>query len=165
MLPGPGASNNLVAGTDIMQRYDKLMIVTEHKPLVKLFSDKITNPSLFYLKKHTLYGNSLCNTFLARKISFLTHILTSSNNAADNEEHTNTLALDCVHIVDTGDPMEDIFMSLAAKNVLMFKAITWEVVRQATAIDHDSKALSELIRLPFHQTHATFVTPIRRVFT
>ena len=129
------------------QGCDDLVIVTDHKPLVNFFSDRtldqITNPRLFSIKQRTLpwrfrvvYRPGAENKFSDA---------TSRNPTGCNDEEipcTETLA---VLMEDEEKVKMDDIASLNKPSDQNIRVVTWELVKEETAIDETMQQLSTMI--------------------
>ncbi|XP_048589654.1 uncharacterized protein LOC125573262 [Nematostella vectensis] len=123
------------------QGCDNLVVVTDHKPLVKIFGDRtldeITNSRLFRLKQRTLPWRFT-----------ITHRPGKSNQAADaTSRHpspsgsTNSLATSTPSVPDM---VESALMASIRNDAHDLGAISWPILAQETATD---PCLGHLLRL------------------
>ena len=133
------------------QGHDNLVLVTDHKPLVKLFSDRtldeITNPRLFSLKQRTLPWRFSIVHMPGKSNSFSD---ATSRNPVGYEDETisDTEILAGIMIVEKDDTNEDLAI-LTAGDDKEFRAITWEIVKQETQSDDSLRQLVILINSLF----------------
>ena len=134
------------------QGCDKLLIVTDHKPLVKIFGDRtldeITNTRLFRLKQRTLPWHFQ-----------IAHLPGKTNLAADAASrhpaptrHDKTL--------DTSDQAE-LFHMTSIQQTAETMSISWEQIAQATRLDLGLNSLLQSIRqgLPDTDTIDPLIAP------
>ena len=133
------------------QGCDNLVIVTDHKPLVKLFGDRaldqITNSRLFSLKQRTLPWRFSVAYMSGKDNSFSD--ATSRNPVSSNDEDvSNSEILAGVMIAEMDEADVEDVATLSSKDG-NFRAITWEVVKQETNRDEFMCNLSTLINSAF----------------
>ena len=135
------------------QGHDKLIIVTDHKPLVKLFGDRaldqIDNPRLFSLKQITLPWRF---TVVHRPgIENCFSDATSRNpvDSEDEEEISNAEILAGIMVDELNDIDNADMATICTINDNEFRAITWDIVRQETQSDESLHNLSLLINSSF----------------
>ena len=131
---------------------DKLVVVTDHKPLVNLLSDKaldqIVNPRLFSLKQRTLPWRF--SIYHKAGIDNKFSDATSRNPVAETEDDiSNSEVLAGIMLTELGEPDEDIMSVLAIDNEKEFRAVTWEVVKSETGQDESMIQLTDLINSCF----------------
>ena len=135
------------------QGQDNLVIVTDHKPLVKLFGDRaldqISNSRLFSLKQRTLPWRFSIVHMAGKDNSFSD---ATSRNPVDSDEQegiSNTEILAGIMIPEIDDVDKDDLATLSTSNDNEFRAITWEIVRQETQSDDTLHNLSILVNSSF----------------
>jgi len=131
------------------QGCDNLVIVTDHKPLVKLFSDRaldeITNSRLFSLKQRTLPWRFTIE-YKAGKDNMFSDA--TSRNPVDScdEEVSCTEILAGVMIAEADE--EELTIS-SFKDDTDIRAITWEIVKNETSSDELMSNLCTLVNSSF----------------
>ena len=139
------------------QGCDRLIVVTDHKPLLKLFGDRtldeITNPRLFRLKQRTLLWRfSIIHA--PGKSNFFSDA-TSRHPVQDSDRLENGMALDSIRLYSKDeDSMETELLKISTNSLRDFRAVTWEVVQDVTRNDCDSQALIHNIETKFPSTQA-----------
>ena len=124
------------------QGCDNLVVVTDHKPLIKIFGDRtldeITNSRLFRLKQRTLPWRF-----------DITHLPGKTNHAADaTSRHpspsgsANSTTLGASSIPDH---VESALMASIRQDTQELGTITWSLLAQATASDTSLSTLLKLI--------------------
>ena len=115
------------------QGCDDLLIITDHKPLVKLFGDRtldeITNPRLLRIKQRTLlwrfsiqYSPGKGNHF--SDATSRNPVEVPRNDIGDQQESS---FLSCLYVIDDDrDEMESELAVIVGQDL---RAVTWEVVR------------------------------------
>jgi len=120
------------------QGCDDLLIVTDHKPLTKLFGDRtldeISNPRLFKLKQRTLPWR-----FEVK------HMPGISNHFSDATSRRPTSTSPEADDEDLDANLATVFIS----EVKHIRSITWEVIKRVTATDGDPIKLAEVIQTGF----------------
>ena len=111
------------------QGCQNLMIVTDHKPLVKIFGDRtldeISNTRLFRLKQRTLPWR-----FEIR------HLPGKTNMAADAASRYPAPLVDPnVSTITDGDELESIIAAAISKDVESITTISWELIAEETRKD------------------------------
>ena len=124
------------------QGCDNLLIITDHKPLVKLFGDRtldeISNPRLFRLKQRTLMWRFDVEYMPGKSNHFSD--ATSQHPTTHEQDETpcisNSSILNCLCLTsDEEDDMEASLTSVAANSTVNLRAVTWHAVRQETLKD------------------------------
>lgn len=128
------------------QGCDELLVVTDHKPLVKLFSDRtldeITNPRLFKLKQRTLMWRFTIQHSPGKLGPF--------SDAASR--HPVNDALSCIRIADDeSDDIDSELFEIASNQINDLQAITWQRVKEHSLSDPQIKDLAEVIQSGFPQ--------------
>ena len=124
------------------QGCNDLLVITDHKPLVKIFSDRtldeITNTRLFRLKQRTLPWNFTIQ-FMPGK----------SNTAADatsrhplGDFHVNSLSVHDVH--------EQMIADYTCCSIVDLAAVSWDQIAAETATDRVLSQLLKGINEEFH---------------
>ena len=125
------------------QGCDKLIVVTDHKPLVKLFGDRtldeIANPRLFRLKQRSLMWRFTVLHEPGRDNLFSD--ATSRRRIQSPDDWPS----------DTTDMEEDL-IEVSSNKISEFRAITWDTVKDATASDHNLQKLAHMITQGFPAT-------------
>ena len=128
---------------------DNLVIITDHKPLVKILGDKsldnIANPRLFRLKQRTLMW-----TFSIRYLSG------KSNLAADAASRYPTASEDDIDCTMEADMAAGLQSQIDSSG-----AITWSAIRSATAVDKDLSTLANYVSSGFPADKADIPLNIR----
>ena len=138
---------------------DKLIVVTDHKPLLKILGDKclddITNPRLFRLKLRTMRWR-----FTIR------HIAGKSNSAADATSRNPLMSgdadmgmLDDMCLESFTSDMECQMIADIRTEARNHGIITWEELKSATASDDELKDLAECVLngFPAEKSHLSGV--------
>jgi hypothetical protein len=127
------------------QGCNSLIVVTDHKPLVKIFGDRtldeITNSRLFRLKQRTLPWHFE-----------IYHLPGKSNLAADamsRHPSPNTSQECSVTINDLPDIIESAFMSAIKQDVEKLQVIPYSLIASETAADPSMSKLCKLIETGF----------------
>ena len=120
------------------QGCDNLLVVTDHKPLTKLFGnrslDAIANPRLFRLKQRTLLWRF-----------DIMHMPGVSNHFSDaTSRHPVSTPSDA-----NDEDMESDLASIFISEIDHIKAVTWDVVKKVTSADDASVMLKEIILTGF----------------
>ena len=128
------------------QGHDKLIIVTDHKPLVKLFGDRaldqIDNPRLFSLKQMTLPWRFTVVHRPGKENCFSDATSRNPVDSDDEEEISNAEILAGI-MVDELNRIDGTDMAtICTINDNEFRAITWDIVRQETQSDESLRNLS-----------------------
>lgn len=115
------------------QGCDNLLVITDHKPLVKIFGDRlldeISNPRIFSLKQRTLMWRFDIDHRYGKNNHFAN--ATSRYPTNDNEIDNVTSALCCIRITkDEYDDMESDLTLIAAKTTEEIRCNTWDLVKQ-----------------------------------
>ena len=138
------------------QGCDDLDVVTDHKPLVKLFGnralDQITNSRLFSLKQRTFpwrfsatYRPGKENTFSDATSRHPVH-----SDEVEGEEVSSSEILDGVMVAEPEEADNDHTLAALSNNdAKHVKAITWELVKQGTCNNDLMRNLSILINSVF----------------
>ena len=135
------------------QGQDKLTVVTDHKPLVKLFGDRaldqIDNPRLFSLKQCTLPWRFSVVHMPGIDNCFSDATSRNPVDSDDEKEISNTEILAGI-MVDEINYIDNVDMAtICTINDNEFRAITWDIVRQETQGDESLRNLSILINSSF----------------
>ena len=132
------------------QGQDNLVIVTDHKPLVKLFGDRaldqIANSRLFSLKQRTLPWRFRIVHMPGKENSFSD---ATSRNPVEGEGITNTEILAGIRIMEIEKTDVDVLATFSITDRSEFRAITWDMVKQETKCDQSLCNLSTLINSSF----------------
>ena len=137
------------------QGCDNLVIVTDHKPLVKLFGDRaldeITNSRLFSLKQRTLPWRFSVAHMSGKDNSFSDATSRNPVSSTNEEDVSSSEILAGVMIAESDDTdVDDIAATLSCQDIPgNFRAITWEVVKQETSSDELMRNLSIMINSAF----------------
>ena len=128
------------------QGCDELLVVTDHKPLVQLFSDRtldeITNPRLFKLKQRTLMWRFTIQHSPGKLGPF----------SDATSRHPVNDALSCIRIVDDeSDDIDSELFEIASNQTNNLQAITWQRVKEHSLSDPQIKDLAEVIQSGFPQ--------------
>ena len=134
------------------QGCDNLVIVTDHKPLVKLFSDRaldqITNSRLFSLKQRTLPWKFTVAYMSGKDNSFSD--ATSRNPVCSSDAEVScSEILAGVMLMESGEDDADAAAVFSSNDDKQFRAITWEMVKQETSSDEIMRNLNILISSAF----------------
>ena len=129
------------------QGCDNLLIITDHKPLVKLFGDRtldeISNPRLFRLKQRTLTWRFDIKHLPGKDNHFSD---ATSRYPAKNEEDDLSMLSCCI---STADVDEEPMPIIAANDSEDVRSITWDLVKQQNLRDHVSQDLITMIHNGF----------------
>lgn len=131
------------------QGCDNLLVITDHKPLTKLFSDRtldeITNPRLQSLKQRTLLWKFAIKHMPGTDNCFSD--ATSRNPAHSEEEFSegNLSKNVCTYSKDF-DTMETELAAVASDNL---RAITWDLVKKESEKDPQIQSLVSIIASGF----------------
>ena len=133
------------------QGCDKLLVVTDHKPLVKIFGDRtldeITNSRLFRLKQRTLLWRFT-----------IKHLPGTSNHAADaTSRHPSPSGYtESAHLASSiPDMAECALMSAIGSNMNDVSTISWSTLSMETAADESLSHILKLIeRNALHEASA-----------
>jgi len=123
---------------------DDLLVVVDHKPLVKLLGDRrldeIANPRLFRIKQRTLMWRFQIEYQPGK-----------TNNAADAiSRHPNKYAeMASIAMQGDGDHMEAALVAGIGSDLDKFFAITWEIVQAESRSDQQMIILAKQIALGF----------------
>merc|ERR1711963_677308 len=114
-----------------------LMVVTDHKPLTKIFGDRtldeISNTRLFRLKQRTLPWRFS-----------IKHLPGKTNMAADAASRYPAPDIETnVSTLTDGDELEGIIAAAISREVKDITAISWELIAEETGKD---ETLSSVIR-------------------
>lgn len=130
------------------QGSDKLLIVTDHKPLVKILGDRtldeISNSRLFRLKQRTLPWRFK-----------IIHMPGKTNDAADatsRHPSPSTSGIDepiYPYLLSDGDRLEHAMNNAIQYNATTVTAISWNEIATETAADCTLSKLNKLIRNGF----------------
>ena len=135
------------------QGCDNLVIVTDHKPLVKLLTDRtldqITNPRLFSLKQRTLPWRFTVTYKAGKDNSFSDATSRNPVRSDDGEEISSSEILAGVMIAELDEADRDALHTLSINDDGNFRAITWGIVKQGTNNDDTMRSLSILINSSF----------------
>ena len=123
------------------------MIVTDHKPLVKIFGDRtldeISNTRLFRLKQRTLPWR-----FEIR------HLPGKTNMAADAASRYPAPLVDPnVSTITDGDELESIIATAISKDVESITTISWELITEETRKDETLLNVIKAIQNGFTNTN------------
>ena len=133
------------------QGYDNLVVVTDHRPLVHLFSnrtlDQITNSRLFSLKQRTLpwrftvhYMPGKGNCFSDAASRYPASGDSDSSDISDSEVLAGIML----------DPEEENDIAVAPiSSHSEVRVITWDLVKEETSKDKDMMHLTPLIQSEF----------------
>ena len=131
------------------QGCDKLLVVTDHKPLIKLFTDRsldeITNSRLFSIKQRTLPWRFTIQHMAGKDNLFSD--ATSRNPVESDEE-----IAPCEVLAGIMVPEPDENLNVSAVNDNEVRAITWEMVKTETGKDQTMQDLCTLIQTSFPQS-------------
>lgn len=138
------------------QGCDNLLIITDHKPLVKLLGDKmldeISNPRLFRLKQRTLMWR-FDIVHMPGKGNFFADATSRNpiNNANEDDiEITSSESLSSIRCSDSStNIMELQLISNSHDMVNKIRAITWMTVLQACETDETAMQLKRIIESGF----------------
>ena len=135
------------------------MVITDHKPLVKLFGDKmldeISNPRLFSLRQRTLQWKFDIE-HMPRKENYFADA--TSRYAVDSLEGeilsvTDTEMLEFLKLLEESDDgMESSITEICGSHLGQIRAVTWNSVKQETNNDHHLSKLSTMIRSEFTES-------------
>ena len=133
------------------QGCDKLLVVTDHKPLVKIFGDRtldeITNSRLFRLKQRTLLWRFT-----------IKHLPGTSNHVADaTSRHPSPSGYtESAHLASSiPDMVECALMSAIGSNMNDVSTISWSTLSMETAADESLSHILKLIeRNALHEASA-----------
>ena len=129
------------------QGCDDLIVVTDHKPLVKLFTDRsldqITNSRLFNLKQRTMPWRFTVKYMAGKENCFSD--ATSRNPACSSDEEISDSEI--LAGIMLAEPEVDPPLLLASNDDI--RAITWDVVKQETSCDATMRSLCILINSVF----------------
>ena len=136
------------------QGNDNLIVVTDHKPLVKLFGDRtldqIANSRLFSLKQRTLPWRFTVVHMPGKDNSFSDATSRNPVDAGDKEEEiSNTEILAGIMITEPDSFESEDLSVLAANDDKEFRAITWDIVKSETQADESLRNLSILVNSSF----------------
>lgn len=126
------------------QGCDNLLVVTDHKPLVKIFGDRtldeITNTRLFRLKQRTLPW----------RFSII-HMPGRSNLAADatSRHPSPSIAVSSLAVVDQ---MEHALAAAIQREAAEISALPWSRIVEETQNDHNMRALVQTVANGFPVT-------------
>lgn len=130
------------------QGCSNLLVITDHKPLVKLFGDRtldeIANPRLFRLKQRTLMWRFTVHHQPGKENHF-------SDATSRHPVHTQDTTDCCINYDCTGndDDMEIKLSVNAATTVDKLRAITWDILQKETQTDPLLCELMQTIRTGF----------------
>ena len=141
------------------QGCDNLLIVTDHKPLVKLLADKmldeISNPRLFRLKQRTLMWR-FDIVHMPGKGNFFSDATSRNpvdNSSEDEIEITTSDVLSTIRKHDsTIDNMEIQITANSHNTINKIRAITWDTLLQASENDKIMTELRHVIESGFPDT-------------
>lgn len=130
------------------QGCEDLMVITDHKPLVKIFGDRtldeITNTRLFRLKQRTLPW------FFS-----IAHLPGKTNLAADATSRHPTFStaeeVD-VNSLELSDQTEHAVMASIRQESEELTSISWQILAQQTAADDGMQALLDTVHAGFPET-------------
>ena len=132
------------------QGCDNLMVVTDHKPLVKLFTDRtldqITNSRLFSLKQRTLPWRFNVMYMPGNGNNFSD--ATSRNPASDDDVACSEI-LSGIMIDEPDEECVDDVAFLPSSDSKEIRAVTWDIVKEETSNDGLMRDLSTLINTSF----------------
>ena len=118
------------------QGHGKLIIVTDHKPLVQLFGDRaldqIDNPRLFSLKQITLPWRFTVVHRPGKENCFSDATSRNPVDSEDEEEISNAEILAGIMVDELNDIDNADMATICTINDNEFRAITWDIVRQET---------------------------------
>ena len=126
---------------------EDLIVVVDHKPLVKIFStrtlDEITNPRLFRLKRRTLMWKFDIEYQPGKSNFFSDAVSRKPNKYAE---------IASLGLMGEEDLLEESYVTAIADDVDRFVAVTWERVREESLVDPEITALVQIIRKGFPAT-------------
>jgi len=134
------------------QGCDKLLIITDHKPLVAIFSDRtldeITNPRLLSMKQKTLLWRFDIEHKPGKDNLFSD---ATSRHPVDSPDDNDSSWIAClaIHDDDDFDDMEAELVEIASNEL---RAITWDLVRRESMQDQMVQELSHTIVSGFPQS-------------
>ena len=153
---------------------EDLLVVTDHKPLVKLLGDRtldeIDNPRLFSMKQRTLRWRFDIMHMPGKGNHFAdaTSRHPSPTDDDDDESYTDTDILSTI-MWEEEDEDCDVFEAgviLAPVSVPeKFRAITWDVVKNATTEDSTMLELMQLITNGFPDARTQLSEPLRQYWS
>ena len=131
------------------QGCDNLLVITDHKPLVKLLGDRtldeITNSRLFRLKQRTLPWRFE-----------IQHLPGKSNHAADaTSRHPSPSGSNTAHVPDL---LEIALMASVRQDTQELGTLSWHLIAQETAKDASLSSLLQMIekgKVPDEQDAST----------
>ena len=130
------------------QGCDNLVVVTDHKPLVKLFGDRtldeITNSRLFSLKQRTLPWRFTVEHMAGKDNMFSD--ATSRNPVGLDEEISTNEILAGIMITESSE--EEVFLS-PLKDETEIRTITWDILKKETLEDESMRTLCTLVNSSF----------------
>ena len=135
---------------------DKLLVIVDHKPLVKIFGDRrldeIENPRLFRLKRRTLMWRFNIEYQRGSQNPFADAMSRHPNQHAEQA----SLAL-----ISVEDEDESSFVASIGSDSESFFAITWERIRSESGTDATIQALIGLINNGFPATKKDLLPQVR----
>ena len=127
------------------QGCSKLLVVTDHKPLVKLFGDRtldeITNTRLFRLKQRTLQWH------------FDIAYCPGKTNLAADATSRNPCAIELASNMSVGDLAEHLTIASIHDEATSLTSVSWETVATETEQDHVLSELSKAIQEGFQGSY------------
>ena len=133
---------------------DNLTIVTDHKPLVKIFGDRtldeINNTRLFRLKQRALpwYFN-------------VRHLPGTTNHAADAASRNPSPSTDTPCTLNDADISEAVIAAAIRRDTESMTSITWDLLQKETRLDQDMVNLLQAIQngFPDESRHSPSTIP------
>ena len=132
------------------QGCDKLVIVTDHKPLVKLLGDRtldeISNTRLFRLKQRTLPWRFQ-----------IIHLPEKTNHAADaasrNPSSPESPNVSAINLYSAPDLLEQVLIASISNDANTTITLPWELIAQETNTDKSLRRLLEVVESGFLNAH------------
>ena len=134
------------------QGCSNLLVVTDHKPLVKLFSDRmldeISNPRQFSLHQRMLQWKFDIEYMPGKDNYFSDGTSRNPINSCDDDISSEMLeGLRIAEAVD--DDMESAVSNICSSNIEQIRAITWDMVKEETKNDYHLSRLIIMILSEF----------------
>ena len=151
-----------------------LLVVTDHKPLVKLLGDRtldeIDNPRLFSTKQRTLRWRFSIMHMPGKGNHFADATSRHPATTEDSEICTDTEILSAIMDIpnDDADEEDECEIVLAAINTpgnSKFRAVTWDIVKEATTEDPAMLDLIHTINQGFPSTKDKLSEPLQQYWT
>ena len=143
---------------------DNLLIVTDHRPLVKVLGDRtldeINNPRLFSFKEDTLPWKFDIEWMEGKGNCFSD---ATSRNPCQEHEISVTEMLSVLREADEENFNQEYLVTASSDfQFNNIRAVTWEVVKQETAKDQEMLALSDLIQNIFPTNKEEMPTELKK---